>query len=246
MKDKVILITGAARRIGAAIARCLHARGAQVMLHYHRSKDEALTLASELNAMRAHSAALYQADLFNEAALAPLLSDCLSQFGRLDGLVNNASRFFASEIGKIDHSHWNELMDSNVKAPLFLSQAAVPHLAKTHGAIVGILDIHAKRPLKRHIVYNVAKAAHAQLIRSLALELAPQIRVNGVAPGTNIWPEKEVFSSKERAQIEASIPLQRIGQPEDIAYAVAFLLSDEARYMTGQILAVDGGRSVGL
>ncbi|XLM20525.1 SDR family oxidoreductase, partial [Chromobacterium piscinae] len=168
----------------------------------------------------------------------------VAAFGRLDGLVNNASSFFPTEVGQIDEAAWHDLMGSNLKAPLFLSQALAPELTRRRGAIVGIADIHVDRPMARHVVYNLAKAGHAQLIRSLAIELAPAVRVNGVAPGVNLWPESEAsFDAAGLAAIEATIPLQRTGVPEDIARAVAFLLLD-AGYVTGQILAVDGGRSI--
>lgn len=243
-EQRVVLITGAARRVGAGIARALHARGLRVVLHYRGSRTEAERLAGELNALRPDSAVLVQADLLDAAVLPALAVEAVAAFGRLDGLVNNASSFFPTEVGGIDEAAWQDLMGSNLKAPLFLSQALAPELSRRGGAIVGIADIHVERPMKRHVVYNLAKAGHAQLIRSLALELAPAVRVNGVAPGVNLWPESEVsFDAAERAAIEATIPLGRTGVPEDIARAVAFLLLD-ASYVTGQILAVDGGRSI--
>lgn len=242
--DKVVLITGAARRVGAGIARHLHARGARLALHYRGSRALAERLADELNATRTGSVVLLQADLLDTAALPRLVEDAYAAFGRLDGLVNNASSFYPTEMGAIREQDWFDLMGSNLKAPLFLAQAAASYLAATRGAIVGIVDIHAERPMKRHLVYSLAKAGHAQLIRSLAVELAPLVRVNGVSPGVNLWPEDEVsFDAGERAAIEASIPLARTGVPEDIARAVAFLLFD-TDYVNGQILAVDGGRSV--
>ncbi|BEV72277.1 MULTISPECIES: pteridine reductase [unclassified Paludibacterium] len=245
MQNKVVLITGAARRVGAQIARELHARGACLMLHYRGSAAAALALAGELNHHRPDSVATVQADLLDLAQLPRLVEACIERFGRLDGLVNNASSFFATPLGEITPGHWADLMGSNLQAPLFLAQAAAPHLAATQGAIVGIVDIHADRPLKSFVVYSLAKAGHAQLIRALALELAPQVRVNGVAPGANIWPEGgEHFTAEERSAIEASIPLGRVGAPADLARAVAWLLSPEAAYVTGQVLAVDGGRSV--
>ncbi|OHX13725.1 pteridine reductase [Chromobacterium sphagni] len=244
--ERVVLITGAARRVGAGIARHLHARGLRLVLHYRGSLAAAEQLAGELNARRADSVRLAQADLLDGAALPRLAAEAVAAFGRLDGLVNNASSFFPTEVGRIDEAAWHDLMGSNLKAPLFLSQALAPELSRRGGAIVGISDIHAERPMAHHVVYNLAKAGHAQLIRSLALELAPSVRVNGVAPGVNLWPDDaESFSEAVRAKIEASIPLQRTGVPEDIARAVAFLLLD-ATYVTGQILAVDGGRSVAL
>ncbi|WP_043636192.1 pteridine reductase [Chromobacterium haemolyticum] len=243
-EQRVALISGAARRVGAGIARHLHARGLRVVLHYRGSRGEAEALAAELNAARPDSARLLQGDLLDTAALPALAARAVAAFGRLDGLVNNASSFFPTEVGRIDEAAWHDLMGSNLKAPLFLSQALAPELAKRRGAIVGIADIHVERPMARHVVYNLAKAGHAQLIRSLAIELAPSVRVNGVSPGVNLWPEDDAsFDAAERAAIEASIPLRRTGVPEDIAQAVAFLLLD-AGYVTGQILAVDGGRSV--
>jgi len=243
-EQRVVLITGAARRVGAGIARLLHARGVRLLLHYRASCRDAEALAAELNARRPASVLLLQADLLDMPALSLLAQQAVAAFGRLDGLVHNASSFFPTEVGQIDEAAWQDLMGSNLKAPLFLSQALAPALRRSGGAIVGISDIHVERPMKRHVVYNLAKAGHAQLIRSLALELAPAVRVNGVAPGVNLWPEGELsFDAAERTAIEASIPLQRTGQPEDIARAVAFLLLD-ASYVTGQILAVDGGRGI--
>lgn len=242
---KVVLVTGAARRVGAAIARELHARGARLMLHYRGSAAEALRLADEFERLRPGSAQTVQADLLDTARLPALVERCVQHFGRLDGLVNNASSFFATPLGQIDGADWDDLMGSNLRAPLFLAQAAAPYLAASRGAVVGIVDIHAERPLKHFLVYSLAKAGHAQLIRALALELAPQVRVNGVAPGANVWPEGgEHFSDGERQAIESSIPLARVGVPADLARTVAFLLSEEAAYITGQVLAVDGGRSV--
>ncbi|MDF0604393.1 pteridine reductase [Neisseriaceae bacterium TC5R-5] len=243
-QENVVLITGAARRVGAGIARHLHGRGLRLVLHYRGSGMAAHQLAEELEAKRPASVQLLQADLLDSAAIMGLAEQAIAAFGRLDGLVNNASSFFPTELGEIDEAAWLDLMGSNLKAPLFLSQALVPELRRRRGAIVGIADIHIERPMRRHVVYNLAKAGHAQLIRSLALELAPEVRVNGVAPGVNLWPDDErSFSATERQLIEASIPLQRGGVPEDIAQAVAFLLLD-AHYITGQILAVDGGRSL--
>ncbi|MBT2866194.1 pteridine reductase [Chromobacterium violaceum] len=242
--ERAVLITGAARRVGAGIARRLHARGLRLVLHYRGSRGEAEALAAELNRARPDSVRLVQADLLDAASLPELAARAVASFGRLDGLVNNASSFFPTEVGQIDEAAWHDLMGSNLKAPLFLSQVLAPELTRRGGAIVGIADIHVDRPMARHVVYNLAKAGHAQLIRSLAIELAPAVRVNGVAPGVNLWPESEAsFDAAGRAAIEATIPLRRTGVPEDIARAVAFLLLD-ASYVTGQILAVDGGRSI--
>ncbi|AXE30355.1 pteridine reductase [Chromobacterium phragmitis] len=242
--ERVVLITGGARRVGAGIARLLHGRGVRLVLHYRGSRAEAEALAAELNGKRPDSVELVQGDLLDISGLPNLAGRALAAFGRVDGLVNNASSFFPTEIGRIDEAAWHDLMGSNLKAPLFLSQALAPELTRRGGAIVGIADIHVERPMARHVVYNLAKAGHAQLIRSLAIELSPAVRVNGVAPGVNLWPESEAsFSVADRAAIEATIPLRRAGVPEDIARAVAFLLLD-ATYVTGQILAVDGGRSI--
>ena len=242
-----ILVTGAAKRVGAVIARTLHAAGANVIVHCNRSRAEADALVKELNAARAHSAALLQGDLLACNALKGLIDQATSAFGRLDGLVNNASAFFATPVGAIDEDGWSALIDSNLKAPLFLSQAAAPYLKKTQGSIVNIVDIHGERPLKDFVVYSVAKAGLIGLTRSLALELGPEVRVNGVSPGAILWPEAgnaggKVFSQEEQQRIVLQTPLKRIGTPDDIARAVKYLMFD-APFMTGQIIAVDGGRS---
>ena len=247
--QKSILITGAARRVGAAIARALHAAGANVIIHCNHSRADADALAAELNQARAKSAEVVQGDLLATNALAGLIVQAHSCFGRLDGLVNNASSFYPTPIGTIDEDHWNELIGSNLKAPLWLSQAAAPYLRESGergGAIVNIVDIHVDRPLKDFVVYNAAKAGLAGLTRSLALDLGPDIRVNGVSPGAIMWPEDEAaYPAEERARIINQIPLKRIGTAEDIAGAVKFLMLD-APYVTGQILAVDGGREIAL
>jgi pteridine reductase len=242
LQGKVALVTGGARRVGAAITRRLHGAGASVVLHYRDSAAEADALARELNALRAKSAATVKAELLAPIAPRALVSEALQQFGGLDLLVNNASSFFPNPVGDIEPSHWEELIGSNLRAPLFISQEAAPHLAKRAGAIVNIVDIHAERPLKGYPVYSIAKAGLAALTRSLALELAPQVRVNGVAPGAIAWPDDGQFDPAERARILATTPLGRIGAPEDIAQAVHFLAC--APYVTGQIIAVDGGRSI--
>ena len=244
MRDRAVLITGAARRIGAAIARTLHAAGARIIVHCHRSRAEADALAAELNAARAQSCAVVVADLLDVDGLAKLADESAARFGRLDGLVNNASSFHGTPIGCITRSEWDDLMGTNLRAPLFLSQSAAPHLRKAKGSIVNIVDIHAERPLKDFAAYSIAKGGLATLTRSLALELAPEVRVNGVAPGAILWPEDgKHFASLEQLRIREQTPLERIGSPGDIAGAVKYLLFD-APYVTGQILAVDGGRSV--
>jgi pteridine reductase len=242
LASKVALVTGAARRVGAAIARRLHAAGANVVLHYRSAEKEAAALEKELNAVRAGSALRVKADLLAPIAPQALIGAAKQRFARLDFLVNNASAFYATRLGEIEASHWEELIGSNLRAPLFLAQAAAPHLAFDGGAIVNIADIHAERPLKGYVVYSIAKAGLVALTRSLALELAPDVRVNAVAPGAIAWPEDGQFESGERARIVATTPLGRTGSAEEVAQAVHFLCT--ASYVTGQVLAVDGGRSV--
>jgi pteridine reductase len=242
LQGRTALVTGAARRVGATIARRLHAAGANLVLHYRDSAIDADQLAVELNALRAKSAVTVKAELLAPIAARALVGAALEAFGRLDLLVNNASSFFANEVGAIEGSHFEELIGSNLRAPLFISQEAAPHLAERHGAIVNIVDIHAERPLKGYPVYSVAKAGLAALTRSLALELAPEVRVNAVAPGAIAWPEDGQLEAEEKNRILKTTPLGRIGSPEDIAQAVHFLAC--APYITGQILAVDGGRSI--
>ncbi len=242
LQGQAALVTGAARRVGAVIARRLHAAGADVVLHYRGSEADAARLEAELNALRPGSARRVKADLLAPIAPRALVEAALAQFRRLDILVNNASTFYPTAMGGIEATHWDELMGSNLRAPLFLAQEAAPHLAKRAGSIVNIVDIHAERPLKGYAVYSVAKAGLAALTRSLALELAPSVRVNAVAPGAIAWPEDGQFEPAERARIVATTPLARIGEPEAIAQAVHFLAT--APFVTGQVLAVDGGRSV--
>jgi pteridine reductase len=242
MEGKTALITGGAKRLGAAIARRLHAAGAAVLIHYRDSEAQAAKLEAELNGLRPRSAAKVKAELLAPIAPRALVSAALDAFGRLDLLVNNASSFFPVAVGEIEPSHWEELVGSNLRAPLFISQQAAPELAKREGAIVNVVDIHADRPLKGYPVYSIAKAGLAALTRSLALELAPRVRVNGVSPGAIAWPDDGQFDPAERGRILATTPLGRVGSPEDIAQAVHFLAT--APYVTGQIIAVDGGRSI--
>jgi pteridine reductase len=240
-----VLITGGAKRVGAAIAHRLHAAGARIMLHYRSARGDAQALAESLNDARADSAATVQADLLNAGALPELVKSTVARFGALDVLVNNASSFHPTPVGSIGIPDWEDLVGTNLKAPLFLSQAAAPHLKKANGCIVNITDIHAERPLKGYVVYSIAKAGLVGLTKSLARELGPEVRVNGVAPGPVLWPEDGSFDEVARQRVIAHTLLRRAGEPEDIARAVYFLVA-EAPYVTGQIIAVDGGRSVNI
>ena len=242
LNDKVILVTGAARRIGAAIVTCLHENGARVAIHYRGSADDAESLAANLNSARADSAAIFRADLLDIDTIKPLVDSVVGWGGRLDGLVNNASSFYPTPVGSITETEWDELIGSNLKAPLFLAQAAAKQLRDNNGAIVNIVDIHAERPLRDHAVYGSAKAGLAMLTRSLAKDLAPDIRVNGVSPGAILWPENGMNETVQESILQ-QIPLARAGDPQDIAGCVLFLLRD-ATYVTGQIIPVDGGRSI--
>jgi pteridine reductase len=245
VQGKVVLITGGAKRVGAATCRRLHSAGANLMLHYRVSAGEARLLQAELNHQRKDSVALIQADLLDIAKLPAMVDQTVQSFGRLDALVNNASSFFQTPVGEITAAAWEDLIGTNLRAPLFLSQAAAPALKKSLGAIVNITDIHAERPLKNYVVYSVAKAGLVGLTRSLARELAPEIRVNAVAPGPILWPDDETFDELSRQRIISHTPLKREGTPEDIAKAVHFLLA-EATYVTGETINVDGGRHVAL
>jgi pteridine reductase len=245
LDQKVVLITGGAKRVGAATARRLHAAGARLMLHFKSSRQDAEKLQSELNAVRPESVALVQADLLDVAGLPEMVRTTVSQFGRLDALVNNASSFFPTPVGDISVSHWDDLIGTNLKAPLFLSQAAAPHLKKTAGCIVNLTDIHGERPLKNYVVYSVAKAGLIGLTRSLARELGPEVRVNGVSPGPIMWPEDASFDELARQRIVSHTLLKRVGEPDDLARAIYYFIA-EAPYVTGQIIAVDGGRSINI
>ncbi len=239
---RAVLVTGGARRIGAAIARTLHAQGANVVIHCHRSGAAARELAAVLNGTRPGSALVTEADLLDCDSFAPLVEAATLAFGRLDILVNNASSFYPTPVGEITLAQWDDLMGTNLRAPLFLSQAAAQQLRLHQGLIVNIVDIHAGAPLKRHPVYCAAKAGLVMLTRSLARELGPQVRVNGVAPGPVLWPEGEMPAAL-RDDIISRTALKRLGSPEDVAKAVLYFAKD-APYVTGQILAVDGGRSL--
>lgn len=237
------LVTGAARRIGAALARRLHGAGADVAIHYRSSADDAGRLAAELNEARAGSAEIFQADLTQAERIPPLVDAVITWSGRLDVLVNNASAFYPTPLGEITENDWNELVGSNLKAPLFLSQAAWPHLRSARGCIVNLVDIHSQRPLRDYSVYGVAKAGLGMLTRSLSKEMAPEVRVNAIAPGAILWPESDMSEAVKR-DILRQIPLARTGEPDDVADCLLWLVRDAA-YVTGQVIAVDGGRSVG-
>ncbi|MCW8945092.1 MAG: pteridine reductase [Sedimenticola sp.] len=238
----VALITGAAQRIGAEIARTLHQSGMDIAVHYRGSATAAESLKEELEASRADSVLLIQSDLNDTEKLNQIIQQIEQWRGRLDLLVNNASAFYPTPMDQLDTRQWDELMGSNLKAPFFLAAAAAPLLKQQHGAIINLVDIHADRPLAEHSIYCMAKAGNAMMIKSLARELGPEIRVNGVAPGAILWPD-QALSEKAKADILARTQLGTLGTPTDIARTVRFLAFD-APYITGQIIAVDGGRSV--
>jgi len=239
---KKVLVTGAAKRIGAACVRMLHAEGCDVFLHYRSSKQSAVELSEELNHKRAGSVILMQADLLNMDDLALLVAEVESVWGALDVLVNNASAFYPQAVGEVSEQDWDGLLGANLKAPFFLSQSFTPLLKKSSGCIVNIIDIHAERGLKGYPVYSITKAGLAAMTKILAKELGPDIRVNGVSPGAVIWPEAEV-SAQEKAEIIQRVALKRTGEEEDIAKVIRFLIA-EADYITGQIISVDGGRTL--
>ena len=243
LDGKNALVTGAARRIGASIVDTLHDAGMRLAVHYRGSSTPAIELVESLNARRPESAEAFQADLTIAEERDGLIQRVIDWSGNLDLLVNNASTFYPTPLGEIDEVAWQDLVGTNLKAPLFLSQAAQPYLANTRGCIINIVDIHAQRPLRDHHVYGAAKAGLVMLTRSLAKDLAPDIRVNAVAPGAIAWPE-DGMTEETKASILAQVPLGRTGHPADIANAVLFLVRD-ATYTTGQVIPIDGGRSVG-
>ena len=245
MQGRIVLITGGAKRVGAAICRRLHGAGANLMLHYRKSAGEARLLQAELNHVRADSVALIQGDLLDLNKLPAIVDRTLQTFGRLDALVNNASSFFPTPVGEITPQAWDDLIGTNLRAPLFLAQAAAAALRKSQGAIVNIVDIHAERPLKNFVVYSVAKAGLVAVTRSLARELAPEVRVNAVAPGPILWPDDSSFDELSRQRIVSHTPLKREGDPDDIAKAVYYLIA-EATYVTGDTISVDGGRHIAI
>ena len=240
--NKNVLITGAAKRLGASCARLLHDEGCNIILHYRTSKQDILILFDELNAIRPDSVIIIQADLLNMDELTKLAKEAEQAWGALDVLINNASAFYPGSIGEVLEQDWDELLGSNLKAPFFLSQALFDTLSTTGGCIINIIDIHAERGLKGYPVYSLAKGGLATMTRVLAKEMGPVVRVNGVSPGAILWPEKDC-SEQEKAEILQKVVLKRSGETEDIAKAVRFLIAD-ANYITGQILTVDGGRTL--
>lgn len=244
LTGKVALITGAAHRIGAVTARILHEAGANLVLHYRSSSGAAHALHDDLNARRAGSVVLAQADLLDTSRLPRLVQHAMDAWGRLDVLVNNASSFYPTPVGSVTEAQWDDLTGTNLKAPFFLSQAAAPYLARHHGCIVNIVDIHADRPLKSHPVYSLAKAGLVMLTKALARDLGPDVRVNAVAPGAILWPENRM-DEETKQHILSRTALKRQGCPEDIAKAVLFLIRDAA-YTSGHVLTVDGGRSLSI
>jgi pteridine reductase len=243
LAGRVALVTGAAKRLGAEIARGLHAAGASVVIHFHRSEQAAEQICTELNSRRSDSCSTVQAELLHTAGLTAVVATAVARFGRLDILINNASSFYPTPLGDITEGQWDDLIGTNLKAPLFLAQAAAPHLQQHGGLIINMIDIHAQRPLPEHTVYSTAKAGLIMLTKSLARELGPDVRVNGIAPGPILWPEGGL-DEKVKADIVSKTLLKRSGSPDDIVRTALFFAAD-APYITGQILAVDGGRSVG-
>lgn len=243
LDGKWALVTGGARRIGARVVQCLHEAGSNVVIHYRHSDEDAQALADRLNASRANSAVLVQGDLLETDRLAAMVADVTDRTGRLDILINNASSFYPTPLGSITEAHWNDLVGSNLKAPMFLSQAAWPFLRESRGVIINIVDIHARRPLRNHIVYGAAKSGLEMLTRSLAREMAPEVRVNAVSPGAILWPE-EGMNEELQEKIIKETPLNRSGSPDDIADCILYLVRD-ATFITGQNIAIDGGRSLG-
>ncbi|MFM9836323.1 MAG: pteridine reductase [Methylophilaceae bacterium] len=244
--DKIVLITGGAKRVGAAISRQLHSEGANLMIHYRNSEFHAHALKEELNMLRPNSVAIVKADLLETDKLPKLISATINQFGKLDVLINNASSYYPTELGKINEKNWLDLIGSNLKAPMFLAQAAAPELRKNYGCIINITDMHIERPKKGYVVYSVAKAGLVTLTKSLAHELAPEVRVNAVAPGPVLWPDDNPqFDEVYRQRVISQTLLKRSGEGADVAKAVKFLIAD-APFITGHVLAVDGGRSLNL
>lgn len=241
MQNKVTFITGSAKRIGAHTAKYLHSLGSNIVVHCNQSRLEAEQLCVELNQVRTKSAMLVQGDLSDLSNVERIGQQAIDSFGRLDVLINNASSFYPTPVGTITEKDWHSLVGSNMQGPLFLSQYCAKALAQSNGVIINMVDIHAARPLKEHTLYCMAKSALVTMTQSLALELAPNIRVNGVAPGAILWPEMQI-NEEDKQQILNQVPAQRLGTMQDIAHSIKFLI--EASYVSGQIIAVDGGRSI--
>ncbi len=241
LQGKTALITGAAHRIGATIARHLHQRGANIVVHYRKSLQAAEQLQAELHVERPDSVSLVQADINKTDSLPRLAGEAAARWGGLDILINNASTFYPTEVGEVTEMQWDDLIGTNLKAPFFLSQASTPYLRETQGTIINIVDIHAERPLKAYPVYSMAKAGLVMMTRALASELGPDIRVNAIAPGAILWPEHEM-DEETRLKIISRTFLKKQGDPSDIARAVLYLI--DAAYVSGQVLTVDGGRSI--
>ncbi|MBK1621197.1 pteridine reductase [Lamprobacter modestohalophilus] len=242
LQGKVVLITGAAHRIGARIARLLHAEGAHLSLHYHQSREAAEALQQSLERERKGSVQLVQADLCDIAGLTTLVAEVEAYHGRLDVLVNNASSFYPTPLEEATETQWDNLLGSNLKGPFFLTRAAAPLLRQRCGAVINLVDIHSQRPLKSHPIYSIAKAGNAMMVKTLARELGPEVRVNGISPGAILWPEQGL-SDATKDEILSRTALGRAGTPDDIARTLLFLVRD-ADYITGQIIAVDGGRTL--
>ena len=237
----VVLITGAARRIGSAIATRLHGCGYRVIIHYQNSAADAEQLCAEFNTLRADSAHSLQANLLDIDSLAQLAETSIAHWGQLNALVNNASSFYPTPLGTATNSQWDDLIGSNLKGPFFLCQALADELKKNGGSIVNIADIHAQQPLSNHSIYCIAKAGNKMLTKSLAKDLAPNVRVNGIAPGVILWPENDMQKDDEQRELIKTIPLQRMGSNDDIARLAEFFITN-ACYITGQTIAVDGGK----
>lgn len=241
-QTKTILITGGAKRIGRKMAETLHQAGHNIVVHYRSSTGAASELVAQLNAGRDNSAVALQGELLDTTSIPALVDKAAEAFGGLDVLINNASTFYPTPIELLEDEFWNDLVGSNLKAPAFLVKSCAPYLRERNGSIINIIDIHARKPMANHPIYCAAKAGLEMLTMSLARDLAPAIRVNGVSPGAILWPENDAGMA-DQAEVLDKIPMRRMGKPEDVADLVRFLI-DEGHYITGQVIAVDGGRSV--
>ena len=242
--QRVALVTGAAQRIGAEICRHLHAAGFNIIIHYRSSSQAAEQLAANLNGQRSDSAHCIQADLTNRDAVQALAAAAEKHWGHIDALINNASTFYPTPLNQSTQDDWDALFDSNVRGPFFLTQSLTATLSQRRGCIVNLVDIHSERPMTEHTIYSMAKASVAMMTKTLAKEMAPTVRVNGVSPGAILWPE-QALDPDNQSSILNKVPMQTIGDVSDIANTVAFLVND-APYITGQIIAVDGGRCLNM